>query len=62
MEKNGTFQTSWIPEKFAIVGKFLKLKEDNGWQVKIASSIALEEQIVNERSRDYTKTREASDI
>lgn len=37
LRKNTKLQTSWIPERYAVVGKFLKLFEnntwENGWQV-----------------------------
>lgn len=57
--------TVWLPEKFAVVGKFLKLHKynewDNGWEVKsIAHKMLVDE--CRERSRDYCKQRKASDI
>ena len=56
-------QTAWIPEKFAIKGKYLRLKEDDGWLVTaVYGTIKLEESVVNSRSRDYLKQRKASDI
>jgi len=27
-------QTTWLPEKYATVGKYLKLNDEDGWQVK----------------------------
>ena len=33
MRKGDTFQTAWIPSKFAVHGKILKLHDDNGWEV-----------------------------
>lgn len=32
LQKGNTRQISWIPEKFSVVGKFLKLREPGGWQ------------------------------
>ena len=55
-------QTSWIPEKFAVVGKFLKLHEENGWQVKEVGTVALDESVVNDHSQDFKRQRKASDI
>jgi hypothetical protein len=58
-------QTSWIPERFAKVGKFLKLLEDDvwddGWQVAFVGGrrTALE---ANDRSQDYKRQREGSDM
>ena len=34
LQKGNAIQVSWIPEKFAKKNKWLKLKGDNGWQVK----------------------------
>ena len=62
LNKGNITQTSWIPEKFAVIGKFLRLENDNGWEVKAVSSIALNEETVNSNSRDYKRTRKASDI
>ena len=31
MQKNNSFQVSWIPEQFARKGKVIKLLEDSGW-------------------------------
>lgn len=57
--------TSWIPEKFAEVGKILKLKEGDewvdGWEVfKIGSR--MESKTVNENSQLYKKHRKGTDI
>ena len=54
-------QVSWIPERYAIKGKFLKLKEDNGWEV-LSVGAKQPASVVNQRSRDWKKTRKASDI
>ena len=62
IKKGDTTQMSWIPERFAKTGKFLRLHDDNGWEVKVVYEPAMDEAVVNERSRDYTKQREASDI
>lgn len=59
-------QISWIPEKFAKTGSYLELKSgdkwENGWLVESASEPAVEENIITRNSRDYLKTRIASDI
>jgi len=31
LQKGNVHQTSWIPTKYAKIGKVLKLKGDNGW-------------------------------
>jgi len=43
---------SWIPAKFAKVGKVLRLKDDDGWVVQEIWSTAPED-YVKGRSRDH---------
>jgi hypothetical protein len=59
--------TSWLPEKFAVHHKYLKLKNadgtwENGWRVMSIGSQRWDESYLNERSQDYRHQREASDI
>jgi hypothetical protein len=58
-------QVSWIPEKFAVQGKYLKLLEDdvweNGWLVMQVGGRRPSAD-VNIRSRDHLRQRDASDI
>ena len=58
-------QTAWLPEKFAAVGRTIRLTEghwsEDGWQVA-GIGTRLAEDYVRERSRDYLQTRKASDI
>ncbi len=58
-------QMAWIPAKFAVPGRFLKLTENgqtqDGWQVAGVGA-RMAEEAVWERSRDYKHTRAASDI
>ena len=63
---NYAFQISWIPEKFAVEGKFLELKNDSGewsdgWQV-VQVGARKSDKEANDRSQDYKRTRRASDI
>jgi hypothetical protein len=61
LKKGDSFQVTWIPEKYAKKGKYIKLKEDNGWQVvEIYSKKDSKE--VQKRSVDYKHQREVSDI
>ncbi len=66
LQKSNLFKTTWIPEKYAKLNKYLELQEDNswdnGWQVIAISKVRLDEKNLIERSQDYKKTREASDI
>jgi len=62
LNKNGVTQTAWIPEKFAVKGKFLEIKDDNGWQVEEIYDFKVSEKEILKRSRDFKKTRNASDV
>ncbi len=58
-------QMAWIPAKFAVAGRYLKLTDagvtEDGWQVAGVGA-RMSEEIVRERSQDYKHTRQASDI
>lgn len=66
--KGVTVQHSWIPEKHAIVGHFVKLKNedgtwDDGWEVTgTAMQNPMPSKWVQERSMDYKKMRSMTDI
>ena len=53
---------AWIPSNFAVRGKFLEIKGENGWQVVVVGSTIATSEDVNRNSRDYVHQREASDI
>ena len=59
-------QVSWIPEKFAVKDKFVKLKEGNEWEdgYKVCSvgDHRASEQEVNAMKWYHTKHRKHSDI
>lgn len=58
-------QTSWIPDKFAKVGKYLELKEDgeweNGWEVISTYGTKPEKQVIRDRDK-WRSQRKYSDI
>lgn len=57
--------TSWIPEPYCVIGKTLKLKDDDvwtdGWVVMMASE-PKPAAWVESHERDFKKNRKASDI
>lgn len=62
-----TTKTVWLPTKFAIKGKLLLIDDDmtgnqEEWTVDEVYTPKLPYSYVNDRSQDYKKTREASDI
>jgi hypothetical protein len=34
LNKNNRWQTAWIPKQFAVKGKYLRILDEDGWQVK----------------------------
>lgn len=68
LERNEWHHMAWIPEKFAIIGKFVKIKnEDETWQdgwkvVGVSDKIVKTAAEANAQSQLYKKTRKASDI
>ena len=61
-------RVSWIPEKYAVRGKYLSLENretgicEDGWRVVLVGTVRLSADQVSERSRDYKNQRKASDI
>lgn len=61
MKKGTRRSVVWVPEKYAVLGKVVKLIEEDGWEIiEVYNTRPSAE--VNERSQDYKKTRKASDI
>jgi len=58
----------WIPETIAVVGRIVDLKDDEtgqwtrGWTVGWVTYPSIAKSTLHKRSRDYLKTRKASDI
>ena len=61
LKRGKSTQTSWIPGKFAHIGKFVKLKDEDGWKVCEVFSTESEEYLLK-HERDYKTQRLASDI
>lgn len=55
-------RTAWIPSKFAVVGKVLRLGDDDGWTVAAAGKDAMSEEFVMQRRDDYRYQRRVSDV
>ena len=70
LQKGPFYTTSWIPEKYAKKGKYVKLKQedkkgskkwDNGWLVLEVYDRQKEEEVFA-RAQDHKHQRGASDI
>lgn len=65
LKKDTKLQTRWIPERYAVMGKYLKLQEngiwENAWQV-ISIGVKVSKNSLDILSQEYKKTRTASNI
>lgn len=66
LQQGSTKQTSWIPTGKAVVGKVIRLKEEDGtwtegWEVLSAGAV-MDSDLCAERQRDWTHQRSVSDI
>ncbi len=61
MTKGETSQVAWIPEEVAKVGKFVRIGDDNGWEVKTAGE-RKDGAYILKHERDFMTQRRASDI
>lgn len=68
LQKGDTHQVTWLPKKFAVEGRIVKLYDEvtdsweDGWLVTSVGTQSFPSKYIAERSRDYTQTRKASDI
>jgi hypothetical protein len=61
LQKKDIRKTAFLPEQFAKINKYIKIKEDDGWQV-VSVGIRLPDYLVDELERDHLDQRKASDI
>jgi hypothetical protein len=63
----GASQVTWLPEKFANVGKYIKLYNkdcdvwEDGWKV-VELYNKKEASVVESKERDFLKQRQVSDV
>jgi hypothetical protein len=68
LKKKDSHHMAWIPETFAVIGKFIKIKRDDGtwddgWEVTgDGGGFKRTAKEADEGSQLYKKTRKASDI
>ena len=68
LQRKDSHHMAWIPEKFAVVGKFIKIKNDDdtwqdGWEVMgVADGTKKTAKEADAQSQLYKKTRKASDV
>ena len=61
--KGKTSQLAWLPEKFAVQGKYVRLLEDNGWMVdKVYPNRITEQFLFEYKDRQFKNQRKVTDI
>lgn len=55
LERNGQSHMAFIPEKFAVKGKFIKILEQDGWEVTAVSDCKLS----REEAEDFSQTKKS---
>jgi hypothetical protein len=62
LNKGNLWMTVWIPAKFAVKGKILRLKDDDGWRVDEVNTTILPYLYLKDISESYKNTRKVSDV
>jgi hypothetical protein len=67
LNRLGAQQTSWIPTKFAVQGRYVKLKDDDGewtdgWRVERVFGGAVPSEVIAKNERNYKSHRKATDV
>ena len=62
LRRKDTMDVAWIPEEFARIGKWLRIRGENAWQVVRVGENRKSQQYLLEHERDWMYQREASDI
>jgi hypothetical protein len=57
-----THQISWIPEEFAVRGKYLEIEGENGWKVMDVGSSRKSEDYIQDHERDFLGHRKRTDV
>ena len=60
--RGNVHDTCWIPTKFARVGKWLRINDEDGWLVLGVGDTHLPSKYIEERKNDYRSQRQASDV
>lgn len=62
LAKGNLRDTCWIPSKFAVLGKIIRIKEEDGWEVIGVGNMKMASEEIEKRKNDYRTQRQASDI
>jgi hypothetical protein len=62
MVKGLTNQVAWIPEEFAICNKYLRIINEDGWQVQVVGKFRRSGDYLESHEREYLNHRKVTDI
>jgi hypothetical protein len=62
LTKGETSEIVWIPEQFATQGKYVRIGDVDGWNVRDVSKQRVAGDYLQARERDYLNHRKATDI
>lgn len=61
--RDGFLEVAWLPKIFAVEGKLLNITGVEGYRVaRVYRETEMPYEVLNDNSRDYLRTRKASDI
>lgn len=61
LDRGETQQVVWIPQCFAVAGKYLRIKGENGWKVRCVG-LEMDWDTLSVASREHRYHREVTDV
>ena len=62
LKKGTASAVAWIPEEFATNGRYLRVHDDDGWQVVEVSAVRQSGEYLQDHERDHVGHRSRTDI
>jgi hypothetical protein len=62
LRRGNTFQTAWIPSIFAVRGKYLRIRNVDGWRVIGVGKFLNHSYVLNVLSNEHRHHRSVTDI
>jgi len=62
LQRGNTQKVAWIPSVFAVRGKYLRIKDVNGWRVVGVGKFLPSKYVLNVLSNEHRHHRDVTDI
>lgn len=62
LQRGDVHQISWIPDRFAIEGKYVKLHEEDGWLIVSAGKYSISNEYISKMEYAARNHRKTTDI